>query len=169
MRMDMSEEISAADLVNTASIEELTEIIRTYGEEQWAGRIAQAIMRRRPFMTTSALAETIRGAVPGGASHGRIDPATRSFQAIRIAVNRELEILPLGLEQSIARLNPGGRIGVLSYHSLEHRIVRNIFRDHAKKGELELITDRPVTPSQDELERNSRSRSAQLRAARKKP
>lgn len=165
MRMDRTQELSAADLVNTISVVDLTDLLRTYGQEQWAGRIAQAIVRRRPFMTTNALAETIRKAVPGGATSGRSDPATRSFQAIRIAVNRELELLPLGIRQAIGRLKPGGRIVVLSYHSLEHRIIRVVFRDQTKLGLVEIVTHKPVTPSEEEVRRNSRARSAQMRVA----
>lgn len=165
MRMDAAQELSAAELINTISIGDLTELLRAYGQERLAGRIARAIVRRRPFATTGALADTIRQAVPSGAPRNRIDPATRSFQAIRIAVNRELEILPAGLKQAIGRLKPGGRIVVLSYHSLEHRIVRIVFQEHARKGILEILTDRPIEPSTEEVERNPRSRSAQLRAA----
>ena len=132
-----------------------------------AGRIARAIVRRRPISSTAQLAETVRGAVPGGARHGRIDAATRTFQAIRIAVNGELDALPLGLEQAIRRLAPGGRIVVLAYHSLEDRIVKVMFRDQAKAGVLEILTPKPLRPSEEETALNPRSRSARLRAARR--
>lgn len=167
MRMDPGEERSAAELVNHAPEEELTQIIREFGEERFAGRIARSIVRRRPLAGTAQLAETVRGAVPGGARHGRIDAATRTFQAIRIAVNGELDALPLGLEQAIRRLEPGGRIVVLAYHSLEDRIVKVMFRDQAKAGVLEILTPKPLRPSEEETARNPRSRSARLRAARR--
>ena len=165
MRMDPDQETTAAHLINHLSPRELEEIIRTYGEERWAGRIAKVITRNRPFSSTSRLAEAIRSAVPAGARHGRIDPATRTFQAVRMSVNREQEEMAAGLPQAIDRLKPGGRIAVLSYHSLEDRIVKNLFRERAREGVLKLITKKPVRPSDEELSQNPRSRSARLRVA----
>jgi len=165
MRMDPDQETTAAHLINHLSPLELEEIIRTYGEERWAGRIAKVITRSRPFSSTSQLAEAIRSAVPASARHGRIDPSTRAFQAVRMAVNREQEEMAGGLPQAIERLKPGGRIAVLAYHSLEDRIVKNLFRDRAREGALKLITKKPVRPSDEELAENPRSRSARLRVA----
>ncbi|MCM8812232.1 MAG: 16S rRNA (cytosine(1402)-N(4))-methyltransferase RsmH [Candidatus Omnitrophica bacterium] len=165
MRMDPHSGFSAAELVNRISARDLEELLRLYGQERWAGRIARAIVKERPFATTGVLAETIRKAVPPTARRGRINPATRSFQAIRIAVNKELELLPSGLNQAIDHLREGGRIAVLSYHSLEHRIVRNVFRDRTRAGQLKMITARPVVPAEAEVARNSRARSANLRIA----
>ncbi len=167
MRMDQAEPVDAAQIVNRISTEDLIELLRTYGEERWAGRIARAIVRERPFSTTTALAQTVRRAVPPGARHGRIDAATRTFQAIRIAVNQELDLLPRGLEQAIGRLKPGGRIAVLAYHSLEDRIVKNLFRTRAQAGMLELVTRKPIRPSEQETARNPRARSARLRIAQR--
>jgi len=165
MRMDSGEGTTAADLVNRTPQRDIEQIIRSYGEERWAGRIARAIVRGRPFSTTTGLAETIRRAVPAGARHGRIDPATRTFQALRIAVNQELEELSAGLLQAIGRLNPSGRIAVLAYHSLEDRIVKVCFREQARAGVLRLITRKPMRPSPEETAENPRSRSACLRIA----
>ena len=164
MRMDLEQETTAAHLVNHASHLELEELIRAYGEERWAGRIANVIIRGRPFATTAQLAEAIRGAVPGG-RRGKIDPATRTFQAIRIAVNREFEQLSAGISQAAGRLKPGGRIAVLAYHSLEDRIVKLFFREQARTGALEIVTRKPVRPSAEEVAENPRSRSACLRVA----
>lgn len=168
MRMNPREGTTAADLVNRASQADLREWIRSYGEERWAGRIARAIVERRPFSTTAELAQAIRGAVPSAYRRARIDPATRTFQAIRIVVNRELELLPLGLAQSAQRLRAGGRIAVLSYHSLEDRIVKVYFREEAREGRLQVITRKPVRPSGEETAQNPRARSARLRVAQKR-
>ena len=165
MRMDPDQEITAAHLVNHLSPRELEDFIRNYGEERWAGRVARVIVRSRPFSSTLQLAEAIRGAVPAGARHGRIDPATRTFQAVRMAVNREQEELSSGLPQAIQRLKSGGRIAVLSYHSLEDRIVKNCFRTLARAGVLKRITRKPLRPSEAEVAENPRSRSAILRVA----
>jgi 16S rRNA (cytosine1402-N4)-methyltransferase len=165
MRMDPREPLTAAGILNKGSVEELKQLIRDFGQERWAGRIARAIVRGRPLRTTTELAEVVRRAVPSGARHGKIDPATRTFQAIRIAVNRELELLPLGLVQAIQRLRPMGRIAVLSYHSLEDRIVKIMFRTQERAGVLELLTRKPIRPSPEEIKRNPRARSARLRMA----
>lgn len=168
MRMDPAQPVTAAEIVNRAPERELREILCSYGEERWAGRIARAIVRKRPLATTTQLAEVVRGAVPGGARHGRIDAATRTFQAIRIAVNSEMDLLPLGLEQAVRVLGAGGRIVVLSYHSLEDRIVKLTFREQARAGVLEIITRKPLRPSSEEVARNPRSRSARLRVAKRR-
>ncbi len=168
MRMDPQEEVTAAERVNRASRLEIEGWIRAYGEERWAGRIARAIVSGRPFSTTTQLAETIRRAVPPAHRRGRIDPATRTFQAIRLLVNRELELLPMGLMQAAERLRPGGRIAVLAYHSLEDRIVKVAFRDAARQGHLELVTRKPIRPSAEETAQNPRARSARLRIAQKR-
>lgn len=167
MRMDADQETTAAHFVNHASMRDLEEMIRSYGEERWAGRIAGAIMRSRPFVTTTQLADVIRGAVPGGRKKGKIDAATRTFQAIRIAVNEELEQLASGLSQAVDRLAPFGRIGVLSYHSLEDRAVKQFFREKAQSDAMNLITRKPIVPSDREVQDNPRSRSAHLRIAEK--
>lgn len=167
MRMDPTDSLTAAEIVNRISLPELTWILRSYGEERWAGRIARAIVRGRPFVTTTQLAQGVRRAAGPGASRGRIDPATRTFQAIRIAVNRELELLPLGLRQAIGRLRGRGRIVVLAYHSLEDRIVKAAFREEEKQGRCEIVNKKPIRPSERELARNPRGRSARLRIARR--
>ena len=169
MRMGSGEGTTAADVVNRTPQRDIEDIIRSYGEERYAGRIARAMVKGRPFTTTTQLAETIRRAVPAGARHGRIDPATRTFQALRIAVNQELEELPAGLSQAIGRLKPSGRIAVLAYHSLEDRIVKVCFREQARAGILKLITRKPVRPSPEEAAENPRSRSACLRIAERMP
>ena len=168
MRMDREEPMTAAEVVNRTPLPTLTEWIRSFGEERWAGRIARAIVRDRPFSSTTQLAEAIRRAVPGGFRHGRIHPATRTFQAIRIAVNRELELLPAGLHQAIDRLRLGGRIAVLAYHSLEERIVKHTFREGAAAGRLKILTRKPMRPSEEEVASNPRARSACLRMAERR-
>ena len=169
MRMDEEEPVKAAEIVNRASIHELEKLLRDFGEERWAGRIARAVVRARPLSTTTQLAEVVRRAVPAGARHGRIHPATRTFQAIRIAVNRELEVLPGAIMQAVNRLRPGGRIAVLSYHSLEDGIVKRTFREQARSGRLAVRTRKPIRPSAEEVARNPRSRSARLRVAERQP
>lgn len=165
MRMDQGQDRTAAEVVNHAPERALRELLRDLGQERWAGRIARSIVRARPLQTTAQLAEVIHQAVPPAGRRGRINPATRSFQAIRIAVNRELELLPLGLEQALAWLKPGGRIAVLAYHSLEDRIVKIFFREQAKGARVRVLTRKPIRPSEEEVEANPRSRSACLRAA----
>lgn len=168
MRMDVTQGRSAAEMVNCLSAHELTNILREFGQERWASRIARAIVKRRPFSTTTDLAQVIRQAVPGQGRKYRIHPATRTFQAIRIAVNEELDLLPQGLHQAIEKLKSGGRIAVLAYHSLEDRIVKTIFREKAAAGALEIVTRKPIRPSPEEVQRNVRSRSAHLRIGQKR-
>lgn len=165
MRMDEDGPMKAAEIVNRAAAHTLEKLLRDFGQERWAGRIARAVVRARPLSTTTQLAEVIRRAVPAGARHGRIHPATRTFQAIRIAVNQELELLPGALTQAVERLKPGGRIAVLAYHSLEDGIVKRTFREQARSARLAVRTRKPIRPSTQELARNPRSRSACLRVA----
>ena len=179
MRMDPTQKTSAADLVNAASVEELARILRDYGEERFAGRIARAIVAARPIETTRALAEIVRRAIPRRFHERRIDPATRTFQALRIAVNDELRNLQDGLAAGFAALRPGGVIVVISFHSLEDRIVKRFFRKLATPRyeslapgpplppQAEVLTKKPLRPSEEEIGENPRARSAKLRACRK--
>lgn len=186
MRMDPQNPQTAAGIVNTAGVAELTRIFRDLGEERWAGRIARKIEQRRktrPFGTTGELAEIVRAAVPKKDAAGRrIDPATKVFMALRIAVNRELEVLDAFLDEAVACLRPGGRICVISFHSLEDRMVKRRFSDLArgcrcpptfpacvcgKKPVIRVLTRKVRKPSEKELLENPMSRSARLRAAEK--
>lgn len=183
MRMDASAPLTAADIVNTRSEDELTRIFRDYGEENWARQIARVIRDRRPISTTSQLVSAIDAAIPKkfrekDGSH----PARRAFQALRIAVNDELDPLEASLEMLVDLLKPGGRLCVLTFHSLEDRIVKNTFRRLAnpctcppdipvcvcgKKPTVRLVTRKPVTAGDAELKENPRARSANLRAVEK--
>jgi 16S rRNA (cytosine1402-N4)-methyltransferase len=183
MRMDPAGPVTAADLVNGLEEKELAEIIFRYGEERWARRIASFIAaerKRRPIESTGRLVEIIKMAVPAGARRTGPHPAKRTFQALRIAVNGELEELAGALKEAVVFLKPEGRICVLSFHSLEDRIVKETFRELAgtcrcppgapvcgcrKEGVLRVLTRRPVLPSPGEVERNPRARSARLRVA----
>ena len=168
MRMDQSQALDAATIVNTYSGSDLERIIREYGEEPRARTIAHAIVETRPFDSTQQLAETIRKVMPKG---GKIHPATRTFQALRIAVNDELELLRAALPIWVDLLAPKGRFGVVSFHSLEDRIVKQALADRAGDrydAELQLLTKRPVTADRQELVFNPRARSAKLRAVVKK-
>lgn len=182
MRMDSEIKETAADIVNSLSVRELTQIIRDYSEELHAGRIARAIEQARaskPVERTIELSRIIESVVGTGSKDSQKSKA-RVFQALRIYVNRELEVLPYSLKDAINLLNKGGRIVVMSYHSLEDRIVKNIFRDSAtgckcppnilkcvcgKVPRVKLLTSRPVLASEQEIKLNSRARSAKLRAA----
>jgi 16S rRNA (cytosine1402-N4)-methyltransferase len=168
MRMDQSQELSAATMVNTYTPDNLARIIKQYGEEPRAKTIANAIVRARPFTTTQQLAEVVRSVMPRGS---KTHPATRTFQALRIAVNDELELLRASLPLWMQLLNSGGRIGVISFHSLEDRMVKQAFAEVAGErydADLHLLTKRPVTADEHELFSNPRARSAKLRAAVKK-
>lgn len=174
MRMDQTSGRSAADLVNHLPESELADMIFHYGEERFSRRIARAIARARsvkPLETTGELVAVIRGAVPAGYRHGRIHFATRTFQALRIAVNRELEVLEPALRAGVGMLRSGGRIAVISFHSLEDRIVKQTFR--ALSGEEEpqvsVLTKKPQLPTDAECEANPRARSAKLRVAERLP
>jgi 16S rRNA (cytosine1402-N4)-methyltransferase len=170
MRFDQSADVTAADLINTLPEAELADLIYRYGEERRSRRIARAIVKARPLWTTAELAQTVARAL---GRRGRIHPATRTFMALRIAVNRELEALADGLIQAVQSLAPGGRIAVISFHSLEDRVVKQYFREQAAAQEggagptLTLLKRKPIRPSDAERERNPASRSAKLRIAEK--
>lgn len=170
MRMDPTRPLRAWDLIHGLSQEELGRIFLTYGEERWARRIAGAICRERirgPIETTTKLAEVVKRAVPMRFHFGPRHPATRVFQALRIAVNEELAVLEEGLPQALAALRPGGRLAVIAFHSLEERIVKRMFREWAARQQVRILTRKPLTPSPEEVQRNPRARSAKLRAVEK--
>lgn len=163
-------ETTAAELVNGMSEVDLTRMLREYGEERHALAIAKAIVKRRrkkQILTTAQLVEIIADAVPGGYRKAKLHFATRTFQALRIAVNSELENLERGLAAAITLLRPGGRLAVISFHSLEDRIVKHAFQRWAEAGRATIITKKPLTASQQETKTNPRSRSAKLRVAEK--
>jgi len=164
------EDTTAYDVVNSWSEESLSDVIYGYGEERYARRIAKAIAEERkekPIETSKRLAEVISGAVPIFYRFGRIHPATRTFQAIRIAVNDELRALETGIQKGFEILEKGGRLAVISFHSLEDRIVKNFFRTQATQEKGELINKKPITANEEEIKKNPRSRSAKLRILRK--
>ena len=185
MRMDRSAPLSAYEVVNTWSYEELRRILYDYGEERYAPAIAKAIVRARetvPVATTLELVEIIKGAMPPAALREKQHPAKRSFQAIRIAVNGELDALEPMLRSAVDGLNPGGRLAVITFHSLEDRIVKRTLQEMAKgctcppefpvcvcgkKPKIKILTRRPVVSGAAELEENPRARSAKLRVAEK--
>ncbi len=174
MRMDRSIGPTATDVVNTSPESMLADIIYQFGEERYARRIAGAIVRERHrcrIETTGALAAIIARSVPSSYRHGRIHCATRTFQAIRIAVNQELESIEPSLRDATDVLSEGGRICAISFHSLEDRMVKHTFRSLAQgpQAPLSLCTKKPVVPSREECERNPRSRSAKLRVAERQP
>ena len=169
MRMDRSRGDTAADLVGRASETEIADAIFTFGEERFSRRIARAIVdarREAPIATTGRLASIVRRVIPRR-GHMRIDPATRTFQALRIWVNRELEGLDAFLNAAARRLRAGARLVVITFHSLEDRIVKHTFRalERAADGAMRVLTKKPVVPGDDEVRRNPRARSAKLRAA----
>lgn len=171
MRMDSSGPVTARDLIEGFSQAELQELFQTYGEERWAGRIARRIVQeraRRPLETTSDLVEIIQRSVPGRSRFGPRHPAMRVFQALRIRVNGELEALKTVLPKAWAALRPGGRMAVISFHSLEDRIVKQTFRAWKAAGEAGILTPKPVRPLEAEARRNPRSRSARLRGVEKR-
>ncbi len=185
MRMDKNTGFSAKDLVNTWSKEEITRIIREYGEEKWASRIAEFICEVRQHTrieTTMQLVDIIKSAVPAAARRDGPHPARRTFQAIRIAVNRELDVLERVLPEALECLVEGGRLCVITFHSLEDRIVKNFIRDKSGRckcppsfpqcvcgavKELKAITTKPIIPTAEELKVNNRARSAKLRISEK--
>jgi 16S rRNA (cytosine1402-N4)-methyltransferase len=166
MRMDSQESVTAADIVNTMAERELADLLYRLGEEHDSRRIARAIVRARPIRDTEHLATTVAGA---RASRGRqrLHPATKTFLALRIAVNREMEALGQFLDRVPATLNLGGRWVVLSYHSLEDRMVKQSFRHWAQQGALEVLTRKVICPSEQEIAANPRARSAKMRVAEK--
>ena len=180
MRFDPHKGQSAADLVNSLSESDLAQIIWEYGEEKFSRRIAKAIVQARPLYTTFELADLVRKAV--GKTREQQDPATRTFQALRIAVNDELNVISQAVPSLIELLQTNGRIAIISFHSLEDRIVKNVFRqestdcicppeklicDCGHVATVKVLTKRPITASEDELQTNPRSRSARLRIAQK--
>lgn len=168
MRMDQRIDRTAADLLNELSFQELESTLREFGEERWAKRIAKAVVierEKKPFETTEQLRQIVYRAIPRRFHSRKIDPATRTFQAFRIRVNRELENLRKMLETGWTFLKGGGRMCVISFHSLEDRMVKETFRRLDKDGVMREITKKPITPSEVERRRNPRSRSAKLRCA----
>jgi 16S rRNA (cytosine1402-N4)-methyltransferase len=162
MRMNQQQELTAAEIVNTWDQEQLADIFYHYGEERYSRRIARQIVQQRPFQTTTDLAEAVSRSVPPRYRYGRINPATRVFQGLRIRVNRELEVLETFLDTAPTWLKSGGRIGLISFHSLEDRIVKHRFKDNSI---LQVLTKKPIQPTADEIAKNPRSRSAKLRLA----
>ena len=185
MRMDNNAELSAYDVVNTYSEAELKRVIKDYGEENWSARIAKLIVERRatmPIRTTFELVDAIKAAIPKKMRDENQHPAKRTFQAIRIEVNRELDVIEKTLLAAVEMMNEGGVLAVITFHSLEDRIVKNVFKKLQysctcppefpvcicnSKQVVEIITRKPILPSENEVEMNPRSRSAKLRAARK--
>jgi 16S rRNA (cytosine1402-N4)-methyltransferase len=165
MRMNQQQSLTAADVINEWDEQELADIFFKYGEERLSRRIARRIVERRPFHTTTELAEAIAYAVPPKYRYGRINPATRVFQALRIVVNDELKSLETFLEQASPAIVPGGRIAIISFHSLEDRPVKHYLRNSPI---LQVLTKKPITASEDELANNPRSRSAKLRVAQRR-
>ncbi len=185
MRMDQRQKMTARHVVNFWTESDLARILKNYGEEKWASRIAQFIVREReskPIETTEELVQVIKAAIPASARRSGPHPAKRTFQALRIAVNDELGVLEKALEAAVEVLKPGGRICVISFHSLEDRIVKQYFKNKERdcicpkdlpicvcdvKPILKVITRKPITPDKRELEENPRARSALLRVAEK--
>ncbi|HHZ14244.1 MAG: 16S rRNA (cytosine(1402)-N(4))-methyltransferase RsmH [Caldicoprobacterales bacterium] len=182
MRMDPTQPFSAMNVVNEYEEKQLAKIILEYGEERWAARIAKFIVENRPIHTTGELTEIIKAAIPAKARRQGPHPSKRTFQAIRIEVNGELEILEGAIETAVNFLESGGRLCVITFHSLEDRIVKNTFRRLErpctcppdspicicdKKASIKILTRKPITPSKYEIDENPRSRSAKLRACQK--
>jgi 16S rRNA (cytosine1402-N4)-methyltransferase len=167
MKRDLGDsDFTARDIVNGWEEEDIANVLYAYGDERYSRRIAKAIVAARevsPIETTFELVDVIRGAVPGSYRAGKINPATRSFQALRIAVNDELGSLRQGLATGLSALAPGGRMAVISFHSLEDRIVKNFMRDAEKEGKGKSLTKKPMVPTDEEMSRNPRSRSSKLR------
>ena len=185
MRMDQNQELTAQDIVNKYSESELNDILWTFGEERYARRIARAVVRRRserPFTDAGDLAEVVRSAIPAATRRTGPHPARRTFQALRIETNRELEALDASLDRAVEILRPDGRVAVISYHSLEDRIVKRKFRSAAEgcicprdlpvcrcgqSPRVRILTTRPIRPSEEEIQSNPRSDSARMRVAAK--
>ncbi len=162
MRMDRRQSLTAGEIINHWDEKTLANIFFEYGEERLSRRLARRIVEKRPFQTTTELAQTIAASVNIKYRHGRIHPATRVFQALRIAVNQELKSLETFIEKAPQSLVPGGRIAIISFHSLEDRIVKHRLRDSSI---LKVLTKKPIVASEEEIKLNSRSRSAKLRIA----
>lgn len=172
MRLDRTSSISAYDLLNNLNEEEISGLLWNFGQERWHNRIAHLLVQERqgqPIATTSQLANIVIRSIPHRYRyrHYRIHPATRTFQAVRIAVNRELEILGTAIDKAIAILNKGGRICIISFHSLEDRIVKLTFRRAAQEGLIDIITPKPLTPTESEVHANPKARSSKMRVAEK--
>ncbi len=182
MRMDPTQTFSAYNVVNEYSQQELERVIREYGEERWAKRIAEFIVSSRPIETTGQLVDVIKKAIPAAARRKGPHPAKRTFQAIRIEVNQELKLLPRAIESAVEALKPGGRLCIISFHSLEDRIVKQMFRSLSnpctcppdspicicgRRPVVEVLTSKPVTPTSREVSVNPRSRSAKARCCQK--
>ncbi len=168
MRMDRNSFISAYDLINSLSTDEISLILKNFGQERWHRRIADCLVRERvkhPIESTEELKKIILNAVPRQQQHQKIHPATRAFQAFRIAVNRELEALEAALDKCIPYLRDGGRVAVISFHSLEDKIVKDKFHSFSKQGKIRILTKKPLRPTDAEVTDNVRSRSARLRIA----
>ncbi|MCU0570054.1 MAG: 16S rRNA (cytosine(1402)-N(4))-methyltransferase RsmH [Oculatellaceae cyanobacterium Prado106] len=162
MRMDQQQDLTAADVVNSWDEVAIANAIYQYGEERLSRQIARRIVEHRPFTTTTQLSETIFHAVPRSYRYGRIHPATRTFQALRIVVNRELQVLETFLEKAPQWLKPEGRLAVISFHSLEDRIVKHRLKE---SPDLKVLTKKPIVAGEEEVRENGRSRSAKLRIA----
>jgi len=167
MRMDPHTRTSAGELVNRRPERDLAELIFKLGEERHSRRIARAIVKARPIRTTTELAQVVTRAIPSRAGLHQIHPATRTFMALRVAVNRELENLETFLRKALEVLTPGGRVVVLSFHSLEDRLVKRAFQSWQREGRARILTRKVVRPGEAELRGNPRARSAKLRAAEK--
>ena len=165
MRMNQQQSLTAGDIINEWDEKELADIFFKYGEERLSRRIARRIVEKRPFDTTTELANAIAYSVPPKYRHGRIHPATRVFQALRIAVNDELKVLETLIEKAPNALIPGGRIAIISFHSLEDRPVKHGLRN---SDSLRVLTKKPIIATEEEIKQNPRSRSAKLRIAEKK-
>jgi 16S rRNA (cytosine1402-N4)-methyltransferase len=165
MRMDPTMGATAADLVNQMNERELADLIFKLGEERHSRRIARAIVKGRPYRLTTELAQVVTRAIPSRAALHHIHPATRTFQALRLAVNRELECLESLLARALGVLKPGGRVVILSFHSLEDRMVKRAFQAWQRQGRAQILTRKVVRPSEEEVQANPRARSAKLRAA----
>lgn len=168
MRYNQDQAVTAYEIVNSWPELEIAEILKKYGEERFAYRIAKSICenrKREKIGTTLQLVDVVRGAVPAFYRKGKINCATRTFQALRIAVNGELDNIENVLPQMIDVLSSGGRIAIISFHSLEDRIIKNFFRDKSKEGLLKIITKKPITAAKEEAFENPRARSAKLRVA----
>ena len=161
MRFGPDAELTAADVVNRYPERDLAWVLHQYGEEPRARRVARAIVRRRPIRSALHLAETVQGAL---GRRGRTHPATRTFQAVRMEVNHEVDAIRTVLSAAAASLHPGGRLVVISYHSIEDRLVKTALRESAV---LRVLTKKPITPSREEVASNARSRSARLRAGQR--
>jgi 16S rRNA (cytosine1402-N4)-methyltransferase len=187
MRMDRTQRTTAADLVNSLSEKDLVRVLRDYGEERWAPVIAKKIVRRRrsaSMSTTGELAALVSSSIPRKHHPRTIHAATRTFQALRIAVNDELTHVREGVKKGVSLLSPGGRIAIISFHSLEDRIVKNALREYSRnclcppqfpvcrcghRATVTVLTRKPIMPTEKEIERNPLSRSARLRGAEKLP